>query len=139
MKITSPLILRCKKKKKTTTLTASWHSVIISFISRKVLLAKLDKRGNIRSHMEKKTHRLPLPILLAASLQTFSCILCTTSIHRVAHYWFIYHMQDKVTLDLDLEIMSVRSCDQISAAGKNMLYFNITFKKKKKKDVQYIG
>lgn len=65
--------------------------------------------------------RLPLPILLVASLQTFSCILCTTSIHGVAHYWFIYHMQDKVTLDLDLEIM---------------FYFNITFFKK---DVQYIG
>lgn len=49
----------------------------------------------------------------------------------------IYHMQDKVTLDLDLEIMSVCSYDQISAAGKTMLYVNINLKKKK--DVQYIG
>lgn len=68
-------------------------------------------------------------------LQIFSCILCTASIHGVAHYWFIYHMQDKVTLDLDLELMSVRSYDQISAAGKTMLYFNFFFFFK---DVQYI-
>lgn len=83
--------------------------------------------------------RLPLPILLAASLQAFSCILCTASIHEVAHYWFIYHMQDKVTLDLDLEITSVRSYDQISAAGKTMLYFNINLKKKKKGAVHRVG
>lgn len=122
---------------------------MISFISRNDLLAKLDKEREdqkphggrkhiaafhpkLKTFFGTKCHnqnckgvRLPLPILLAASLQTFSCILCTASIHGVAHYWFIYHMQDKVTLDLDLEIMSVRSCDQISAAGKNVLYFNI--------------